>query len=107
MSMSDNSREPPSRYQRSGEYDEFLLGIVGEADEHRERYVAVHTVTSKQDDPVGYVVLTGRFHGDGEDQRSRVILDGFEAAMLAAVLQDAARQWQEREMSHRWKEEPE
>ena len=105
--MFDNSREPPSRYQPSGEDDEHLLGIVGEADEHRERYVAVHTVTSEQEDPVGYVILTGRFRGEGEDHRSRVILDGFEAAMLAAILQDAARQWQEREISHRWKQEPE
>ena len=104
--MSDNSREPLSRYERSGQYDEFLLGIVGDADEDRERYVAVHSVTSDQD-PVGYVVLTGRFRGEGEDQRCRVIVDGFEAAMLAAVLQDAARQWQERDVSHRWKEEPE
>lgn len=45
-----------SRYERSGDWDDFTIGIVGEAEEEGASYVEVHLV-SRDDDPVGWVMV--------------------------------------------------
>ena len=95
-------RKPVSWYDDSGDHDDFLVGIVGEAEEEGASYVEVHLL-SDAEDPVGWVMVAARYrYGNDEGHEANVILDGHQAAMLAVVLQDAARQWQGRDVSHNW-----
>lgn len=98
--MTDGA-EPVSRYERSGDWDDFIIGIVGEAEEDGASYVEVHLV-SREDDPVGWVMVAARYRDDDGDGEANVLIDGNQAAMLAVVLQDAARQWHDRDVTHNW-----
>ena len=91
------------RYQRSGDAEYFLVGMVGQADasESWENLAQVNLV-SDESDPVGAISLVARFREGDDFHGAEVFLDGGDAAILGAILQDAARQWQDRHISYEW-----
>jgi hypothetical protein len=93
--------EAISRYERHGDTDGFLIGIVGEAGPEYTNSVAV-TLLSADDDPVGVIQLCVTEKHEDENEHNHVLLDGNEAAMLALILQNAALQFHERVLSHEW-----
>jgi hypothetical protein len=93
---------PVPRYERCDDTDEFLVGIVGTAQDGHEHMAEVYLL-SRDDDPVGVVRIAVFDRDDNNDgDVAEVHLDGEQVAMLALILQDAARQWQERVVSHVW-----
>lgn len=92
---------PLPSYERRGELDEFRVGILGDASDEDANFVEVALV-SHDEDPVGAVKLRSRYWDDDVDEATTVFMTGDQAALLAVVLQEAARRWQERVMSNEW-----